>query len=108
MKTRKAAIAKAVKSSSEVFGWDKKRSISEEAHALRSLIQLSGTPETQEQLVALWLSSDPNTAKLILSAFRIGVEEGKRAERCGEPDTVLGVLGAFKQIMEALPDKDAT
>lgn len=97
MKAMRAVISNAVKSASKVFGWDKKRSIR----------LPSGTPiKTQDQLVELWLSSDTNTARLILSAFKIGVEEGRRAERCGEPGTVLGFMAAFKQIMEALPDKD--
>lgn len=61
--------------------------------------------ETQQQLVDLWLSSDTNTARIILNAFKIGVEAGKSAEKCGEPDTVLGVAVAFKQILDSLPEK---
>ena len=65
-----------------------------------------GTPrETQDALVDLWLGSDTNTARIIMMAFKLGVDEGKRICGTGEPDTTLGVLEAFKTILDALPDK---
>lgn len=60
--------------------------------------------ETQQQLVDLWLSCDDNTARIILKAFKIGVEEGRRCAN-GDPDTTLGVLNAFKEIMAMMPDE---
>jgi hypothetical protein len=68
----------------------------------------SGTPiETQRALVDVWLAFDrghENCARLVLHAFKLGVEEGKRVALTGEPDTTLGVIAAFKAIMDALPD----
>lgn len=45
--------------------------------------------EANIQIVELWLSGEKNEARLILKAFKIGLDEGTRRERGNQNSTAL-------------------